>query len=209
MFGLWFPDWFYKKYPHLKDNIEENTDILGSCFDVYETLNDILNSNFRGSQRNISSRALSQLYPLPKNRTCKSAGIADRFCTCLQRLNKKPNLEKALQAANAFINKLNGLLQNFTDICHKIELSHIIFVNELGFNDRLNISESIAYENDRKLLVSIETHPNNATFEAMLKMKNNDNWIVEGEISRTNKYSGFSDCINDKNLRKYCSCKVL
>lgn len=73
-YSIWFPNWFYAKYPHILKNLKMNEAILSSHFDTYETLMDILNENFNGSQRPWQARGLSQLYPIPANRTCKRAG---------------------------------------------------------------------------------------------------------------------------------------
>lgn len=218
-YGLWFPQWFYKKHPHVETSINSNEDLLSSGFDVYETLKDILDSNYNGSQRPTVSRGQSQLYPLPKNRTCSSAGIPNRFCTCLKSNPVQLDDPHIINAAEAMVLSLNSLLQNVSDICHKINFSKILYVAELGFQETEKITGShkssflwklkrklMGYgkQDGRKLEIGIETEPNKATFEAVLKF--DKKWIVESEISRTSKYAGFSDCVNVKYLKNYCSC---
>lgn len=80
-YSIQFPRWFYELHPQIENNIDGNKNILCSNFDVYETMIDIVNANYEGRQRKISSKGQSQLYPLPKQRTCKSASIPDHYYT--------------------------------------------------------------------------------------------------------------------------------
>lgn len=219
-YGLWFPPWFFTLHPQLKENMEKNSEVLSSSFDVFETLQDVLNSNFDGIQRGWNSRGQSQLYPLSKNRTCKSAGIPNRYCTCIKSTLLSPNSSIYFDVADAFVTHLNFVLKNVSDICHQIKLKKILFVSKLDSDDALNVAKYFdgfaKYDKRsalpktvvRKFQIGIETQPNRATFETLMKF-NGSHWTAEGGISRTSKYAGLSDCVNDKELRKYCSCKSL
>jgi hypothetical protein len=39
------------KYPHIHENLQKNTERLTTAFDVYETLQDVLNSKFEHTER--------------------------------------------------------------------------------------------------------------------------------------------------------------
>lgn len=86
-------------------------------------------------------------------------------------------------------------------------MSKVIYASELTISKELNIAKSY----NRTIKLGIETQPNNATFEALLKSGGDHNmiWTVIGDVSRLSMYKGLSDCMNDKFLRKYCSCKIL
>lgn len=73
-YSIWFPTWFYAKYPHILENLKMNEALLSSHFDTHETLVDILNENFNGIQKPSNARGMSQLYLIPANRTCNEAG---------------------------------------------------------------------------------------------------------------------------------------
>lgn len=228
-YGIWFPDWFYRKHPHLKYNIENNMNLLSSSFDVYETLQDILNENYNEYQRNFNSRGLSQLYPVPKNRTCKSAGIPQHYCTCLKEKILNNTNALAIDAARHLVKHLNFILTNFSDLCQVITFSKLLYAKEVDYEQKLK-SNIHSYTNAKlfdtgktisrltrgltieTLEIGLETNPFKARFEAMLKSDISifrvKTWKLLGGISRISKYEGLSDCINDKSLRKICSCKI-
>jgi len=86
-FGIWFPRWFLNKYPWIEHNLAVNRNRLSTFFDAYETLNDILNRNFgnyvsSSLEENHTKRGISMLQELPEKRSCRQAGIPDRFCIC-------------------------------------------------------------------------------------------------------------------------------
>lgn len=223
-YGLWFPSWFYKLYPHIERNIKRNKNILSSTFDAYETMKDVLDANYNGTQRKISSRGQSQLYPLPKNRTCKAAGIPDHYCTCIKQKVLDKNNKDVVESAARLIMYLNEKLENLTEYCSEIKLTSIIYATKIDFDDKVknaikNYEGAKEYEskgksakkndNVNKIRIGIQTEPYKATFEALMqKIENNDkaSWVLDGGISRTNSYAGLSTCITDKILEKYCSC---
>lgn len=225
-FGLWFPKWFYEKHPHIEKNIEENAEILSSSYDVYETLTDILNANWHnGSQRDAHNRGQSQLYPLPKNRTCNQAGIPDHYCTCSIGTDLPLNDTLVEEGANFLAQYLNFLLRNVSDICHNITLKKILFAKSVEVNDKVkhgvhNREEILQYkagklENKifvvtKEIRIAIETHPHKAMFDVLLRKQDDGqskSWSVVGRISRSSRYRGLSDCVHDRDLRKYCSCR--
>lgn len=230
-FGIWFPDWFYKSHPKIKENLHKNSKVLSSTFDIYETLRDILDGNYEGSQRVLNSRGLSQLYPIPRNRTCSDAGIPDHYCTCIRDTPMNVDHPLSKSGAEYLVNYLNSILTNSTTLCQKIFLTRILFFRMIDYDEKVKQGVK-AYEAARKLeekaadlssqsstnssirsfRFGIETEPFNAQFEAVLNanFSNDDSgltWQVEGTVSRMNSYKGLSDCIKDVNLRKYCSCK--
>lgn len=224
----------YSLHPNLKINIKNNLNILSSTFDVYETMTDVLNANYDGHQRNLSNRGLSQLYPIPKNRTCKSAGIPNHYCTCLKQIRIAENHPLAIEGAKFLVDQLNTILRNYSDVCRIISISKILYVRKISIDNRVKFGvnsykiakqwEGPKFENKtksrfadvtktvEKLEIGIETEPFSAQFEALIqseiKSSGRKSWSVDGTISRINKYDGLSNCVDDKNIRKYCSCKV-
>lgn len=208
-YGLWFPPWFYERYPHIKQNIENNMDRLTSSFDVYETLKDIVNENFNGAQRRATSRGQSHLYPVPKNRTCRDAGIADHWCTCNKEVPLKPeNNTIAKEAANFMIDYMNDLLKDETKLCRKIVFSKFNFFRQVQFADEHNADDN---EEKTHYFVGIETNPNQATFEAYLTVNKANNgteneWELRSGLERTSRYGVYSGCMEDWWLKHFCNC---
>lgn len=225
-FGLWFPEWFLNKHPHIKRNINSNLNVLSSSYDVYETLLDILNANwYNGSQRNETERGQSQLYPLPKSRTCKQAGIPDHYCTCSVESRLDLNDSFVQDGARFFVQHLNFLLRNSSDICHIITLKRVLFATLIDVNEKVkqgirNLVELAEFNSGKEvrdtanytkeIRISIETHPHSALFDALMREQTVGrlrSWAVISSISRFSKYRGLSDCVQEKGLKKYCSCK--
>lgn len=216
-YGLWFPPWFYEKYPHIKRNIENNVDRLTSSFDVYETLKDIANENFNGHQRNAKSRGQSHLYPVPKNRTCRDAGIADHWCTC----NKETPLDVendtvAEEVASFFVGHLNDILKDVTDLCQKIVFSKYNFLRRVQLLEEENSdqtqSKKFSSPESKKThyFVGIETVPYNASFEMYMTSTSTNGtenkWEVRGGLDRTSRYGPYGNCVDDWWLSQFCPC---
>lgn len=227
-YSLYFPPWFYKSHPNINKSIDGNKNILSSSFDVYETMKDILDANYEGIQRKVTSRGQSQLYPILKNRTCSAAGIPNHYCTCVKEKPLNVSNDMVADCALTLVDNLNAILKNVSDICYEIKLSKILYATQIDFDDKLkngvkSYKSSKIYESSmknksksdvvEKIRIAIETEPFEASFEAMMrnvKTKNGSTtWSLESGISRTNGYSGLSECVKTKQLQKLCSCKYL
>lgn len=208
-FGIWFPEWFYKLHPNIKSNIEYNAHahILTTPFDIYETLKDILEANYNGVQRHFTSRSQSHLYKLPTNRTCKTASVPDKWCTCLQKTELDQKGDLAFNVSAFVVNHLNFILENASDLCQKIKLSKILYVQKINF-DKIAEGENVTLLDTFR--VGIKTNPFNATFEAIVRANStNGKFIsyVDGDIIRTSYLAGLSDCVNNNTkIVRYCPC---
>jgi len=76
--SMWFPPWFYHKFPHILRSLKLNEMTLTTAFDAHQTLIDISQENFscklnkKNDRQTIRGR--SQICPLPTYRTCSDAG---------------------------------------------------------------------------------------------------------------------------------------
>lgn len=207
--------------------MEYNKNVLSSPFDVHETLVDILNSNYDGKQRSSNSRGQSQLYALP-NRTCAQAGIPDHYCTCINEVILSVNHPDAMPAADFLVSYINSLLTNVSELCETVRFSKIIFFRQLDHNEK--VKQGIknfggARELDAKLMngtkfldkeknyrIGITAEPFDSSFEATVKLVESEDsfmaWSIDGNsVSRINAYKTSADCITNKFLKKYCTCK--
>lgn len=228
MFNIWFPQWFYAKYPHIENNLRINTVRLSSLYDVHETLHDIAEANFNGRQRDLSSRGLSQLYPIPTNRTCFQAGVPDHHCTCVSMAPLDTNSDTVQYAAITLKNHINNILLDYEKICRKYSLLKVIRAEQMAVNKKLAYGvarykhrDSLANDSSRpteepieelypleKLRVAIELYPNNAQFEGVIQydLASEKTFTVHGDISRLNKFGNQSHCVPKKSLQKFCAC---
>uniref|UniRef100_A0A915L817 Sulfatase N-terminal domain-containing protein n=1 Tax=Romanomermis culicivorax TaxID=13658 RepID=A0A915L817_ROMCU len=187
MFGLWFPEWFYEQHPHLKGVLRYNTDRYSSTFDVHETLKDILNEEYDTPVQNPKlKRGLSLLRKLPEKRTCKQAGVPDRYCLCKEENPIDVGNDTVVEAAESTIKILNQILnaENIVNKCHKIVLHAILDATSIDYDQ--NWGQGHDHLNKLKLILA--TKPNKAIFEAILGkniLNSTENeWTLVGEIER-------------------------
>ncbi|KAJ8938629.1 hypothetical protein NQ314_011409 [Rhamnusium bicolor] len=88
------PRWFKRRYPTKHANFKKNANKLTSTYDLYMTLQDILNMSVDKFHYNISSsmactKCSSLFSEIPENRTCEDAGIPVEWCTCIGKFEKK------------------------------------------------------------------------------------------------------------------------
>lgn len=161
------PKWLRQKYPLAYENLKTNGENrLVTPFDVYETLVDLLpNSKLGNSRSNLSNGFGKSLFTeIPKERSCKTAGIIKAFCTCNLVLaplsTQNPSLIEAVKHA---VSQLNFLIENNGEKskCANLTLKNSSLVSaEAVLNSKTNTP--IFYR------IVYETVPGNALFEAMI-----------------------------------------
>uniref|UniRef100_A0A914VUW6 Sulfatase N-terminal domain-containing protein n=2 Tax=Plectus sambesii TaxID=2011161 RepID=A0A914VUW6_9BILA len=202
--GIYFPQWFYRQYPDIQLALKDNADHrLTSHFDTYETLRDILTSNYDGQQRNGVQRGQSQLYPIPANRTCATAGIPLFYCSCQQMKWNLINESSAdsQQAANALVAAINTVLwQQYRGLCANFSLDTIVAAEQL----LISSEDQFHWTTYRMTIVA---NPLKAKFQALIKKVNGSTFSLHSDVSRQDRYGSQSHCISDKVLKKMCICQ--
>ena len=212
------PKWFKKTYPEAHKNLKINTRRLTTPFDIYETMQDLLDPDLlkrisihsRSKEllnKLILPRASSLFLQVSPNRTCETAGIASHWCTCFERKEISISDKRTQKAATFVVEYINDLLLNYTK-CIKLSLNSISFANLEVSSDNFNVNiekNQTLYD----LIIGIEVKPSLAKFEATVRFSNGNKKLqILGTISRINKYGNQSHCIRDKNLKLYCFCKT-
>jgi len=234
MFNIWFPSWFYKRYPSIEQNLELNTMRLSSLFDVHETLIDLVNQNFNGAQRPEHSRGYSQLYEIPVDRQCFEAGIPDHHCTCISMTPMLVNSSEVQLVAQALLDHINNVvLQPYQELCSNFTLGRVLRAEKLFVNEKLaqgvknydkdkdptfnittdpqmeenNIQKPGSLKATDEIRVAIELEPMQAQFEAVVEFDTtNQTYVVSSDVSRLNAYGNQASCAPKKALMKYCVC---
>lgn len=230
---IYFPPWFYKKHPHIEENLRLNEDRLASNFDVYETLVDVLKENYAPTarQRPATSRGMSFLYPIPTNRTCRSAGIPLYFCTCQQMkwTNIPIGSAMAKYAAVDFVYALNENVQK-NQLCTRWTLKKLLNAEIMDIDARdagvtvppsngtqppVPVANSDVYKTNLQLVrvtVQAEVSFVTGTFQALMLFNKDENQLsLHSDIGRLDKYGNQSSCIgNDANnqIKKLCVCRT-
>jgi hypothetical protein len=203
-----FPQWFSEKYASAVAEFRKNAQKLTTPFDVHETLKNILEMdavNQRSRQQSKITRGISLFRPIPNNRTCESAAIAEHWCVCsgMEKIFDK-NLTLVKTGAKFVLVTLNDLLRNELH-CAKLKLKGIRNVSKRTVND----GQKFLHLNETVLQITLITEPGEAIFEATVAVSKTEHgyqWKLVGEISRLNLYGSQSWCISDFVLRKYCFC---
>jgi len=221
-----FPGWFKQKYSTAIKNLNNNRHRLTTPYDVHEVLLDILNmtsmeeSNMKkrmeilDSQRlkNQIPRGISLFLPIPPERTCAIAGIAEHFCVCheIEELNIESYI--AHQVANFLVYNLNMQISKFAH-CAFLELKKIMKAYTYNTSE-IQLTNSLE-TSTRPVLSAVKvifmTAPGNAEFDGTVvrQISNNSYSWALSDITRVNTYGNQSHCISDKNMKKYCYCTDL
>ena len=193
---LIFPDWFSKKYPQLSKNLRTNSKRLTTPFDMYETMQDILNFDGVNRKALLSSRGISLLREIPKERSCGDAGILPHWCSCLQKNALVPiDSDLSDNVAESLVAQLNNILSPVSHLCARLSLDRVTQILNKT-TDGLDLYQ-----------VTLFTKPGEGQFEATMTFDSDKSSVnLEGEISRINAYGNQSICVKKSLLKKYCFC---
>ncbi|XP_033726103.1 uncharacterized protein LOC117315813 [Pecten maximus] len=210
-FYVSLPRWFREEHSDLYENLRGNRDKLTSNVDVYATLHDILElGKGHVTPRVTGKYGTSFLRNIRRGRTCASLQIPTNFCMCQSSNHSYPNTSKiAHDLSQRVVKEINTMLLNVSHLCVNLTLGTIRHVWRLRSqlkNETNDFSTKIYF------VVQFTVFPSNADFEATVRYFKGEFSLI-GDILRTNKYAGQSDCVlRHKNaivLERYCYCRKL
>lgn len=207
-----YPKWFAESFPLAVRNLKDNRQKLTTPFDLHETLINLIDlkkvsDSFLRKRMKLTNinRGNSLFLPISNSRTCIESGISDNWCTCHRSVPISVNDEAVKYSALSIITYLNKLLKDY-DQCSRLSINQIIRarVEKISVNDdEKNITRYSLID----YIVTIETVPGNALFEAFVRYSNwNKYFSVLPPISRINTYGQQSDCVSNYTLKLYCYC---
>ena len=217
-----FPEWFPRKYPEIHKILKINTKRLTTHFDMYETLKDIL--YFDGVSRvgSLSSRGISVLREIPKDRKCEHCGIAPHWCLCMEQTVIPNDNERAINVAEGLVEKINEILSIEASKCAVLTLEKVTHIMRMKSSEKvlrfdeskgdvLNKTVSFGQRTEATEMyqLSLITKPGLAQFEATVTFDAKHKYVkLEGQVSRINMYGKQSICVNNVLLKKLCFCKI-
>ncbi|XP_026326879.1 uncharacterized protein LOC113235410 [Hyposmocoma kahamanoa] len=202
------PPTFRENYDLAHNNLKINSQRLTTPFDLHAMLADLVNLD-KIKNENIQKlmatsyshqSSISLFLPIPKNRTCETAGIDDHWCTCHKYHKVPQDSAAALEAAGNLIRHLNYLLRGHEPICAKLKLASILDVTELEAGTPAEHEAGW-----KEYMVVVRTTPGDGVFEATLRHDHRE-WKLGGTISRLNLYGEQSHCMHHYQLKLYCYC---
>lgn len=202
------PPSFRESYRFAYDNIKRNSKRLTTPFDIHATLSDLVDlSSIRDEliQRRTKtdythSTGISLFLPIPGNRTCRTAGIEDHWCTCHTYSKVGQTSEDSYEASAYLVEHLNSLLRDHRQ-CAELSLDEVMEVREF-----VSGSEEEGEVGWREFMVVARMVPGGGVFEATLRQEASG-WAVVGTPSRLNLYGDESRCVHHYQLKLYCYCK--
>ncbi|KAK7486130.1 hypothetical protein BaRGS_00022596, partial [Batillaria attramentaria] len=195
----------------------ENAARLVTPFDIHATLLDVL-YRVPGVRRNSTSGVqdpgISLFDEIPANRTCTDAGIPLFYCVCVNTRELTASSSAAKKAGTALIATLNAAVTkaNVTDKCHRLQLSSINKAVELRGAQQYLRKQCLSVRNytveGSVYRMTVVARPGDGKFEALMSRCNGtSDFVIYGDLDRTNKYGNSSYCVNDSFLKKLCLCK--
>lgn len=133
------PTWFHNKYSYFVNNLKGNREKLVTPFDVHETMLDLLDTSRMYEPVDYSTRGISLLQSVPLNRTCKSAGIAMHWCSCLTRFDVNPSTPLVQMSLHKILSYIRTLLLPVKHLCAELSLKKIIYAYLVTPNEKVSI----------------------------------------------------------------------
>ena len=219
-FSISLPSKFYRRFPNLTSNLQNNQAIITSSFDVHATLHHIL--TYPSPPSGEQTQSLFQ--KLSRNRTCKDAGIAEHWCPCFEWLPIDVNSKHVQSIAVSTVKLINTKLSQFPLLnrsCHKVSLKTVLHAITLQPNRKVQTFHSTDQDGDRhvnyggrtpdllRYQIIFTTEPNQAKYEVTAHVHSNK-VTVKPEISRLNRYNDQPACIAKQypHARKFCLCRT-
>lgn len=195
-----FPIKFKTLYKIAYQNFKENSGRLTTPYDIYYTLNDLLDPTllndeiiFQRNNKRRNRKKSSLFLPVSQKRTCEFVGISEHWCTCYKGKRLQAGRRSTIFAAQHLMTHINGLLNNYPQ-CNKLTIESILEVT---------VIKDIRGSTFR---VVIRASPGRGVFDGTLRMERGL-WAVSGTVSRLNLYRGQSYCVQDNKIEMYCYCK--
>lgn len=207
---VWLPTWFKEKHPAFVGSLEVNKNRLTSPYDIHMTLKHILELSGRVDESppiDDSPRSQTLLLDVPWNRSCSEAGIKHHWCVCSEYKLVENKTEPAVQTvAKLIVDKVN---EHVEDYFRRMNITNSL----CAVLSLANIDIAMSAESDEYIdyMVTIKTLPSKAFYDATVrrsKRLDQENFKLDGGVSRLNAYGNQGNCVSDADLRKYCFCKT-
>ena len=206
---LIIPQQILTKRKQMHTNLVTNTERLITPFDLFETLKDIMDSNYRtdmleSNKGRVLPRGISLFTAIPRYRTCYDASIPESYCPCYKREVLETKLPIAKQLGNFVISRIANtiFLNNMSKKCEILIMEEVLSIEYLSVPETESPNSVFRYN------IVIRTYPLHAEFMATVQYTNKNDMVLLGHIDRTNAYGNQSRCVenDDSRLKMYCIC---
>lgn len=201
MLFVWIPHEFRQIYKQKYYNLQLNQNRLATPYDIYLTLEEILN-NFTHSD--IVAEACPQSSSLfvekSTHRTCEDACIDDKWCSC-HRLTEVKNRDSA---ANSSIQAAVKYIQH---IAKSVKTKHSKKCRSTHLTKLIRIHSYIGSGNRTHYVVAWQTNPGAMSYEATV-VKEDSNFTVLEPTHAMASYESHNqgNCLVNPYDREFCIC---
>lgn len=165
---------------------------LSSHIDLHATMLHILHGEVPRWEQ--FSRSL--LSPIALDRTCASAGIPSQYCLCnpYQPVNVT---SEVVEQGNLAVTYINRLVSSHGNHCVPLKLNSVQYA----------FDSSSVTPGEMRRLVQFQTIPNQALFEATLRIDSGRQLAQVEHVSRLTAYATQAKCVrNNLLIVQYCYC---
>ncbi|GJQ85342.1 hypothetical protein Trydic_g12648 [Trypoxylus dichotomus] len=190
---FWIPKTFRDSHKREYKNLQQNSEKLTTPYDIYMTLQHILNlSNLNYIMKPSLScpKCRSLFSPISSTRSCADALIDTEFCTCMFYKDFDPRHPLVLKVAKFVINETRRSMftnSNSVTNCAVLEVGHIHY-------SRIAVNYPYRKKNVTYMVIQFETKPR-TVLEATVRLEETEfgpQIYVEGQVHRLDlyKYTG-------------------
>lgn len=221
------PSWFPRRFPHLFNSLQDNSNLLTTPFDMYATMKHIL-SYPKQPDGIITGQSLFTPIDASK-RACSNNGVEDHWCPCLNWHDLSVDdalIKEIVHYVVKYMNDMVAVNSVASKLCARLSLKKINSAQQQLPNEKMQtflhskrdhrcdscgVVAGSRSENtlarDTVYQVQFTTSPNNGLYEVSVKLTKG-NPSLAGDISRVDRYGSQPDCIKTTytHLVKFCLC---
>lgn len=202
---VWLPEWFRRENPEAHRALAVNQNRLTSPFDLYETLRDVVGLAGGEAEPSTGCSTCQSLFsPVPRERSCRDAGIAYHWCTCTAFRPVDRDDRIVADGARKFLDHVEGIVKDYKDkkgrrLCARLQLKKVHRVERV-------VDFDTGAAPDAAYFYMIQTTPGNGMYEVTIRYHGDGNYsLSNSEISRIDLYASSARCLNH-GMKQYCHC---
>lgn len=117
------PDVLKKKYPWITRNLEYNSKLMTTQYDLHETLIHVVEDGFRKNKDitppKMIQRAFSLFRKVHENRTCFEARVPEDYCPCFHEVQIP--FAEAQKPAGVLLEYVNKLINDYNNVNYALD----------------------------------------------------------------------------------------
>ncbi|XP_076029938.1 uncharacterized protein LOC143018458 [Oratosquilla oratoria] len=202
------PSWFQQSYPEAFSNLMGNTHSLTSNFDLHKTLQDLAHGRYalKSHVRSVpgDTRGVSLFQQIPEDRSCRDAGIKEKFCSCHTLQDLALNDPIALNGSDFVMATINRNVQKFKQ-CIKCTKYDLLRADTIQAHIKMKPFDSLSQ--DRVYMLQLRLSPGEDEVQAsLLYYPLTGQFVLAGDINHINTHKHSGESTANNTFQKSCFC---